>query len=50
MPGGTEIEWDTSANLLGDNKDTMKKSTKTLINASRAVGLEMNAEKLWEKQ
>jgi hypothetical protein len=32
-------------NLLGDNIDTMKKSTQTLIDASKEVGLEVNAEK-----
>jgi hypothetical protein len=39
-PGGTEIEWDTSAsaddvNLLGDNIDTIKKNTETVIDASK---------------
>jgi hypothetical protein len=32
-------------NLLGDNIDTIKKNTKTLIDASKDVGLEVNAEK-----
>jgi hypothetical protein len=32
-------------NLLGDNIDTIKKSTETLIDASKEVGLEINAEK-----
>jgi hypothetical protein len=32
-------------NLLGDNIDTIKKSTETLIDASKEVGLEMNVEK-----
>jgi hypothetical protein len=32
-------------NLLGDNTATVKKSTKTLIDASKEVGLEVNAEK-----
>jgi hypothetical protein len=31
-------------NLLGDNIDTIKKNTETLINASKAVGLEINIE------
>jgi hypothetical protein len=33
------------ANLLGDNIDTIKKSTETLIDASKEVGLEINVEK-----
>jgi hypothetical protein len=32
-------------NLLGDNIDTIKKNTETLIDASKQVGLEINAEK-----
>jgi hypothetical protein len=32
-------------NLLGDNIDTMKKTTETLIDASEEVGLEINIEK-----
>jgi hypothetical protein len=32
-------------NLLGDNIDTIKKNTGTLIDASKEVGLEMNVEK-----
>jgi hypothetical protein len=32
-------------NLLGDNIDTIKKNTGTSIEASKAVGLEVNAEK-----
>jgi hypothetical protein len=32
-------------NLLGDNIDTTMKNTETLINASKDVGLEINAEK-----
>jgi hypothetical protein len=32
-------------NLMGDNIDTIKKNTQTLIDASKEVGLEVNAEK-----
>jgi hypothetical protein len=32
-------------NLLGDNIDTVKKNTETLIDASKEVGLEINVEK-----
>jgi hypothetical protein len=32
-------------NLLGDNVDTIKKETQTLIDASKKVGLEVNTEK-----
>jgi hypothetical protein len=32
-------------NLLEDNIDTIKKTTETLIDASKEVGLEINAEK-----
>jgi hypothetical protein len=32
-------------NLLGDNIDTIKKNTKTLIDASKEVDLEVNGEK-----
>jgi hypothetical protein len=32
-------------NLLGDNVDTIKKNTETLIDASEEVGLEINVEK-----
>jgi hypothetical protein len=32
-------------NLLGDNIDTKKKNTETLIDASKEVGLEVNTEK-----
>jgi hypothetical protein len=32
-------------NLLGDNIDTIRKNTQILIDASKEVGLEVNAEK-----
>jgi hypothetical protein len=32
-------------NLLGDNIDTIKNNTETLINANNRVGLEINIEK-----
>jgi hypothetical protein len=31
-----------NVNLLGDNKDSIKKNTETLIDASKEVGLEIN--------
>jgi hypothetical protein len=31
--------------ILGDNIDTVKENTETLIDASKMVGLEVNAEK-----
>jgi hypothetical protein len=33
------------ANLLGDNTETKKKNTETLIDAGKEVGLEINTEK-----
>jgi hypothetical protein len=33
-------------NLLGDNVDTIKKNTQTLIDASKEVGLKVNTEKI----
>jgi hypothetical protein len=32
-------------NLLGDNTDTIKKNTETLIDAGKEVGLEINVDK-----
>jgi hypothetical protein len=32
-------------NLLGDNIDTIKRNTQTLIDASKEIGLEVNIEK-----
>jgi hypothetical protein len=34
-----------SVNVLGDNSDTIKKNTETLIYACKEVGLEVNVEK-----
>jgi hypothetical protein len=36
-------------NLLGDNIDTIKKHTETLINASKEVGLEINVTRMYVK-
>jgi hypothetical protein len=33
-------------NLLGTNRETIKNNTKTLIDVSREVGLEINVEKI----
>jgi hypothetical protein len=33
-------------NLLGDNRDTIKKNTQTLIDACKEDGLEVNTEKI----
>jgi hypothetical protein len=35
-------------NLLGDNTDTIKKNTETLIHASKQIGLEINTENAGE--
>jgi hypothetical protein len=39
------LVYDDDANLLGDNIDTVKKNTETFIDASKEIGLEINAEK-----
>jgi hypothetical protein len=39
------LAYDDDVNLLGDNIDTTEKSTETLIDASKEVGLEINVEK-----
>jgi hypothetical protein len=39
------LAYAVGVNVLGDNLDTTKKSTETLINASKEVGLEINIEK-----
>jgi hypothetical protein len=48
----TEIKWTYQllvyadvVNLVGDNIDTIKKNTQTLINASKEVDLDVNTEK-----
>jgi hypothetical protein len=35
-------------NLLDDNTDTIKENTETLLGASRDVGLEINAENVYD--
>jgi hypothetical protein len=37
-----DLNYDGNVNLLGDNIDTIKKNTQTLIGASKEVGLEIN--------
>jgi hypothetical protein len=39
------LSYADDVNILGDNIDTIKKGTETLIDASKEVGLEINAEK-----
>jgi hypothetical protein len=43
---GTGRFYADDVNLLGDNVDTIKKNTQTLIDASKEVGPEVNTEKL----
>jgi hypothetical protein len=42
---GTHHLYADDVNLLVDNVDTIKKSTETLIDASKKVGVEVNTEK-----
>jgi hypothetical protein len=46
MPLGRsrKTRWDDGMNLLGDNIYTLTENTETLINASKEVRLELNAE------
>jgi hypothetical protein len=39
------LAYTDDVNLLGDNIDTVKKNTETLIDASKEVGLEINIKK-----
>jgi hypothetical protein len=39
------LVYDDDVNILGDNVDTIKKNKQTLIEASKEVGLEVNAKK-----
>jgi hypothetical protein len=39
------LAYTDDVNLLADNISTIKKNTETLIDASKEVGLEINAEK-----
>jgi hypothetical protein len=39
------LAYTDDVNLLGDNRDTIKKNIETLIDASKEVGLEINEEK-----
>jgi hypothetical protein len=40
-----QLVYADEVNLLGGNVDTIKKNTETLIDTSKEVGLEVNAEK-----
>jgi hypothetical protein len=39
------LVYSNNVNILGDNIDTIKKNTQTLIDASKEIGLEVNTEK-----
>jgi hypothetical protein len=40
------LAYTDDVNLLGDNVDTIRKNTETLIDASKEVGLEINVDVL----
>jgi hypothetical protein len=40
------LAYTDDANVLGDDIDTIKKNTETLIDASKEVGLEINVRKI----
>jgi hypothetical protein len=40
------LDYADDVNLLGDNTETTKRNTETLIDASKEVGPEANAEKI----
>jgi hypothetical protein len=40
------LAYTDDVNLLGDNIDTIKKNTESLIDPSKEVGLEINVEKI----
>jgi hypothetical protein len=39
------LSYADDVNLLGDNIETMKKNTETIIDASKEIGVEVNVEK-----
>jgi uncharacterized protein YdeI (BOF family) len=43
---GQLLDYADVVNLLGENMDTLKKNTETLIDASNEVSIEINVEKI----